>query len=418
MKKIIFEIVFITIMTFLYYIYSSWLDNSKDTDSTLYEIFSPFKLIILGSIFTIVYGAIKTILFYNLKNLSEYKKNLRNNILFEFESTLDYLDSLKNSLIEKNMNKIKWYVKYYSNIKYRPIYLNLLIDELASRMLSEHDYGDLVQSCNLAIESIKEIFQKEKDRLGYKKSENLFELKRVNEYYNKNSWIVIKFYMTLFNKDIHSDEYEVNKWKITSLYILRFSYFLYPAFFISLILFISIGAGLYSQDIVLSRYFYASFAFCVFLVASSLYLSNLIYNARKRHIRIFWPHLMIYLGFIFLIFLDIFLNIIFSPILKSSTEWYESDLITFLCYLVYIVLSTMLLSFVFSSILELFEYRTFSVLNLIFNIIIPICLFIISFTLNYFSAKNIETNKLYLINFSVIFVYWLFLMVSSRFIVK
>ncbi|QBQ07949.1 hypothetical protein SGLAD_v1c07500 [Spiroplasma gladiatoris] len=418
MKKIIYEIVFITLMTFLYYIYSAWIDNSKNTNSTVYEIFSPFKLIILGSIFTIVYGAVKTILFYNIKNLSDYKKNLRNNILFEFESVLDYINNLKNSIEEKDLNKIKYFVKYYANIKYRPVYLNLLLDELTSRLLSEHDYSDLIQSCNLISESIRTIYNKEKDRLGYKKSENLFELRRVNEYYNKNSWIVISFYMTLFNRDTHCEEYVVNKWKVTSLYVMRFSYFLYPAFFLSLFLFAAIGFGLYSLNVTLNRYFYASFSLSVFFISSLFYIINLIYNSKKHHIKIFWPQLITYFAFIFIIFLDMFLNVIFSPIMKSSNDWYESDLITFLCYLVYIILSAMLLSYIFSSILELFEHRTFNILNLIFNIIIPVILFVVSFTLNYFSITNTESNQTYLINFSVIFVYWILSVFSSKFINK
>ncbi|AKX34175.1 hypothetical protein SLITO_v1c05270 [Spiroplasma litorale] len=421
MKKIIYEIVFITIMTFLYYIYSSWIDYLYDkskVQTTLYQIFSPFKLLILGSIFTIVYGAIKTILFFNIKNLKDYKKNLRNNILFEYDNVIKYLSVLKENIKDQKIDKIKHNIKDYSSIKYRPVYLNLLIDELASRILSNHDFSDLYQSCSLVMENINETYKKEKDKLMHLKTENMFDLKRVNEYYNKNSWFVISFYLSLHNKDVHSHEYEVNKWKITSLYISRFSYFLYPAFIISLILYGAVGGMLYGIGVDLNKFFYGSFSLCVFLISSLLFIFNLIYNRKKHSIKIFWGHLFVYLMFICFIFIDIFLNIILSPIMKSSSDWYESELITFLCYIVYIVLSTMLLSYIFTSILEVFEYKSFNVFNIILNIALPIIIFIESSVLNYLSVHNEETNKLYLINFIIIFTYWIFSLITSKFISK
>ncbi|ASP28301.1 hypothetical protein SCORR_v1c05290 [Spiroplasma corruscae] len=420
MKKVIYEIVFITIMTFLYYLYSSWIQFLKDTEEEdmLYKIFSPFQLLILGSIFTIVYGTIKTILFFNIKNLKEYKKNLRNNILFEFENTIKYLDNLKSNIKKEDIVAIKSCIKDYSSIKYKPIYLNLLIDEITTRILSNHDFSDLLQTCNLVSSNIKNVLHKEQDRLAYNKSENLFELRRVNEYYNNNSWFVISFYLTIHNKDIHSHEYEANKWKITSLYISRFSYFLYPSFFITLSLYALIGGSLYAFDYSLNRFFYGSFGISLFFVSTLLFVSNLIYNKKKYKIKIFWLQLSIYLMFIGFIFLDMFLNVILSPILKESNDWYESELITFLCYLVYIVLSTMLLSYIFTSLLELFEYKSFSTINLILNIIMPIIIFIISAVLNYLSVHNENSNKLYLINFIMIFVYWSVSLLSNKFITK
>ncbi|AKU79766.1 hypothetical protein [Spiroplasma turonicum] len=417
MKKIIYEIVFITIMAFLYYLYSSWVDKF-DTNELIYKIFSPFKLLILASIFSIFYGAIKTILFYNIKNLKDYKKNLRNNILFEFEITIKYLKDLKNSLDLGDTNKIKLNIKEYNSIKYKPIYLNLLIDEVTTRILSDHDYSDLIQSCNLVIRNIENTFEKEKSRMSHKKSESFFILKRVNEYYNINSWFVISFFLSIHNKDVHSHEYEVNKWKITSLYVSRFSYFLYPAFIFSLILYLSISIVFNVTEIPLNRFFYGTFPISVFLISTILFIINLILNKKKYNIKIFWLHLSIYLIFIFFIFIDMFLNVILSPIMKSSDDWYESDLITFLCYLVYIVLSTMLLSYIFTSILELIEYKKINWINLIFNIFLPLTIFINSTILNYLSVNDTNSNKLYLINFLIIFIYWLFSLITSKYIFK
>ncbi|AGR41108.1 hypothetical protein [Spiroplasma taiwanense] len=416
MKKAIYQIVFISIMAFLYYFYSAWINElEKDKDNnTLYQIFSPFKLIILGMIFTIIYASIKNLMFSHFINLKKYRASLRDNILFEFDNTLNYLSALK-VFIENNDNKnIKLKLKEFSSIKYAPVYLNDFMEQLSNSLLKEEKINYLVQPCEIIIKNIEYNFESEKSKKISNKNESFYEIKMVNNYYSLSSWQSINYFLSLENERENNN----NKWKITGLYISRFSTSLYLSTLFTTILFVIIGLTLNFNNISLNNLFYGVYIFGMYIFSMLFYILLLFNFSRKHKIKVYWLQILTYFIFIFLIFLNIFLNIILFPHVNAGQHWYESTLIRFLLAGLYIILSTMLLAFVLSGILELFETKKVNVWNIINTFILPLIIYILSFTMYLFSIKEGNSNEIYLTNFTIIFIYWTFSAIFNKLLSK
>lgn len=402
MKKLIYQIVFISIMTFMYYLYSSWIESLQkpNLDSTIYQIFSPFKLIILGVIFSIVYAAIKNLLFSRFVNIKSYKKNLKNYILYDFEICINFIGKLKGTVKDDDITQAKKLLKEFQSLSYRPHYLVDLIEVITSKVLAEESLVGLENACTLVEEKIKNNFEKEKQRKINKKNETFLDFKMVNDYYSKNSWNTIDYLLEV------NGESNLNKWKISSLYISKIYSALNLSIILNLVMFTFTGLGLYYSNITLGNVFFYSFILSIFLTTMVIYNIWIIIAAKKYNLTIYWLNMLVLYFFIALIFINIVINIVFFPKYQIGEEWYKSNLIQFLMSLLYIVLSTMLLVYSFAQLISMLEEKKYNVLSIIYMFVIPLSIFILTAVINFMIVFKTLPIDLYFVNFSILFIYW------------
>ncbi|AHB36365.1 hypothetical protein [Spiroplasma apis] len=402
MKKLIYQIVFISIMTFMYYLYSSWIESLQkpNLDSTIYQIFSPFKLIILGVIFSIVYAAIKNLLFSRFVNIKSYKKNLKNYILYDFEICINFIGKLKGTVKDDDITQAKKLLKEFQSLSYRPHYLVDLIEVITSKVLAEESLVGLENACTLVEEKIKNNFEKEKQRKINKKNETFLDFKMVNDYYSKNSWNTIDYLLEV------NGESNLNKWKISSLYISKIYSALNLSIILNLVMFTFTGLGLYYSNITLGNVFFYSFILSIFLTTMVIYNIWIIIAAKKYNLTIYWLNMLVLYFFIALIFINIVINIVFFPKYQIGEEWYKSNLIQFLMSLLYIVLSTMLLVYSFAQLISMLEEKKYNVLSIIYMFVIPLSIFILTAVINFMIVFKTLPIDLYFANFSILFIYW------------
>ncbi|WP_053945968.1 hypothetical protein [Spiroplasma cantharicola] len=383
----------------------------------MFQLFDPFKLILLGTIFTIIYGAIKNLLFSRFVNLKNYRKNLRNNILFEFDNTIIYIDNLKKIIVANDLSGAKKALKDFKAISYIPDYLSDFIDKLANTLLLEKDITIYSEAIEVISNNVKETFNLERERT-LKNQRGLQELKMSEAYYTNTSWDSIKYNLALNNLD----NSQASRWKISSLYISKFKNSLFMAFLINVTVFVITGIIMSLNNVRINNYFFAGFALAMLIVAMIHYNISIILSSRKLNIKIYWLHLLVYYVIISIIFANIILNIIFFPDVSTSNGseqpvWYNSELLNLLKSILYIVFSTMLLTYVFGGLLELLEQSKFNLINSIETFIIPLIIFISTLVINILSIYNTQ-NTYYIINFTILIMFWIFIGIWNKFFAR
>ncbi|WP_338985470.1 hypothetical protein [Spiroplasma endosymbiont of Diplazon laetatorius] len=418
MKKFSIQLVFISVLFFLYYFYSAWVNSFKDGNSDLmFELFDPFKLILLGMIFTIIYSAIKNLLFSRFVNLKEYRKNLRNYILFEFENTISYVNNLK-VIIEKNDSLgAKNSIKNFKSIVYSPNYLSDFMEVLANDILMEKDISIYKDSIEIIKQNIENNFHSERERV-LKNQKGIIELKMSESYFTNTSWDSIKYNLALN----HLESSTASRWKISSLYISKFKNSLFISFLITSLIFLFVGIGMYLNKTAFNNYVLVGFIGSILLISMIHYNISILISSKKMNIKIYWSHLTVYYLVISVIFANIILNVIFFPNVSSnnvegSSAWYNSELLNFLKNILYIVFSTMLLTYVFGGLLELLENNKFNLKNSIEAFLIPLFVFVTTLIINVISIHQSE-DSLYFINFAIMTVFWIFVGIWNKFFAK
>ncbi|WP_342258465.1 hypothetical protein [Spiroplasma endosymbiont of Dioctria linearis] len=383
----------------------------------MFQLFDPFKLILLGTIFTIIYGAIKSLLFSRFVNLKTYRKNLRDNILFQFENTIIYIDNLKKIIVANDLNGAKKALKDFKSISYIPNYLSDFIDKLANNLLLEKDIKVFSEAIEVISNNVKETFNIERER-ALKNQRGLQELKMSEAYYTNTSWDSIKYNLALNNLD----NSHASRWKISSLYISKFKNSLFMAFLLNMTIFVIAGVIMSLNSIKINNYFFAGFALAMLIVAMIHYNISIIVSSKKLNIKIYWLHLLVYYVIISIIFANIILNVIFFPdvSINSGSEepaWYNSELLNLLKSILYIVFSTMLLTYVFGGLLELLEQSKFNLINSIETFIVPLIIFITTLVINILSISK-DQNTYYIINFTILIMFWIFIGLWNKFFAR
>ncbi len=403
----------------MYYFYSAWVNNLKDKGEgeLMFQLFDPFKLILLGTIFTIIYGAIKSLLFSRFVNLKTYRKNLRDNILFQFENTIIYIDNLKKIIAANDLNGAKKALKDFKSISYIPNYLSDFIDKLANNLLLEKDIKVFSEAIEVISNNVKETFNIERERV-LKNQRGLQELKMSEAYYTNTSWDSIKYNLALNNLD----NSHASRWKISSLYISKFKNSLFMAFLLNMTIFVIAGVIMSLNSIKINNYFFAGFALAMLIVAMIHYNISIIVSSKKLNIKIYWLHLLVYYVIISIIFANIILNVIFFPDVSTNNgseepAWYNSELLNLLKSILYIVFSTMLLTYVFGGLLELLEQSKFNLINSIETFIVPLIIFITTLVINILSISK-DQNTYYIINFTILIMFWIFIGLWNKFFAR
>ncbi|AUB31405.1 hypothetical protein [Spiroplasma floricola] len=416
MKKFSIQLVFICVLFFMYYFYNAWV-NSLDKTDLMFQLFDPFKLILLGMIFTVIYGAIKNLLFSRFVNLKSYRKNLRNNILFEFENTITYIQGLKKIIDHNDVLEAKKALKHFKTISYKPIYLSDFMEVLANALLMEKDISVYSNSVEVILENINTNFKLERERT-LKNQKGMMEIKMSESYFTNSSWDSIKYNLALNNLDNSKS----SRWKISSLYISKFKNSLFISFMINTLIFAFVGIGMYLNKTAVNNYVFVGFIASLLIIAMVHYNVSIFMSSKKMDINIYWSHLLVYYLIITIIFANIILNIVFFPKVSPDQEskeapWYNSELLNFLKNLLYIVFSTMLLTYVFGGLLELLENSKFNWKNSIEAFILPLVIFITTLVINILSIKS-DDNSLYIINFAILILFWVFIGIWNKFFSK
>ncbi|AGR41983.1 hypothetical protein [Spiroplasma diminutum] len=416
MKKFSIQLVFICFLFFMYYFYSAWVTNLKEVKNDLmFELFDPFKLILLGMIFTVIYAAIKNLLFSRFVNLKQYRKNLRDNILFEFDNTISYLEALKVIIKDNNQNEAKKSLKTFKTIVYKPDYLSDFMEKLANSLLLEKDISVFNGAVEVISTNIKQNFENERERI-LNNQRGLKEINAAEDYYTNTSWESIRYNLALNN----FDNSKSSRWKISSLYISKFKSSLFISFLISSLIFVIAAVFMKINKVSIDNYFFAGFTGSILLISLAHYNISMFLSSKKMNIKIYWGHLVLYYTIITVIFLNITLNIIFFPNVATTTQegqWYNSELLNFLKNLLYIVFSTMLLAYVFGGFLELLEDSKFNLKNSVKTFVAPLVIFIITLVINILSIYHAESSY-YVVNFTILTAFWLFISVWNKFFSK
>ncbi|WP_339021508.1 hypothetical protein [Spiroplasma endosymbiont of Atherix ibis] len=304
MKKFSIQLVFICLLFFMYYFYNAWV-NSFDKTDLMFQLFDPFKLILLGMIFTVIYAAIKNLLFSRFVNLKNYRKNLRNNILFEFENTITYIESLKKIINHNDALEAKKALKHFKTISYKPIYISNFMEVLANALLMEKDISVYANSVEVILENINTNFKLERERI-LKNQKGMMEIKMSESYFTNSSWDSIKYNLALNNLDNSKS----SRWKISSLYISKFKNSLFISFMINIVIFSFVGIGMYINKVTFNNYVFVVFIVSLLLIAMIHYNLSIFLSSRKININIYWTHLFVYYLIIIIIFANIILNVI------------------------------------------------------------------------------------------------------------
>ncbi len=77
----------------------------------------------------------------------------------------------------------------------------------------------------------------------------------------------------------------------------------------------------------------------------------------------------------------------------------------------------MLLTYVFGGLLELLENSKFNWKSSIETFIVPLIIFITTLTINIMSIKS-DNNSLYIINFAILVLFWVFTGIWNKFFSK
>ncbi|AUM62519.1 hypothetical protein [Spiroplasma monobiae] len=416
MKKFSIQLVFISVLFFAYYFYSAWVGSFKDGE-LMFELFDPFKLILLGMIFTIIYAAIKNLLFSRFVNLKQYRKTLRDNILFEFENTIIYVKNLRKVVEKNDYVGVKKALKDFKTIAYRPNYLSDFMEVLANEILKQKDLSIYINSVEVILNNIEKNFSLESERV-LKNQKGMAEIRMTEAYFTNTSWDSIKYNLALNNLDNSKS----SRWKISSLYIAKFKNSLFMSFLITSTIFIFVGLGMYLNKTAFNNYALVAYLASLLIISMIHYNITIFISSKKMNIKIYWSHLMVYYVVISLIFANIILNIIFFPSVGNievlnEVAWYNSELLNFLKNILYIVFSTMLLTYVFGGLLELLENNKFNFKNSIEAFIIPLSIFILTLAINIVSIHTLG-DTLYFINFAILTVFWTFIGIWNKFFAK
>ncbi|QHX36525.1 hypothetical protein [Spiroplasma sp. BIUS-1] len=411
MKKFSIQLVFICVLFFMYYFYGAWV-NSLNKEELTFQLFDPFKLILLGMIFTIIYAAIKKLLFSRIVNVKKYRQNLRNNILFEFENTIHYVNNLKEVIKSNDVKGAKKALKDFKTVVYKPIYLSDFMELIANELLLEKDISAHIGAVEVILENIKTNFEKEKLRV-LSKQKGIVEFQMSESYFSNTSWDSIKYNLALNNLQ----EDKSSMWKISSLYISKFKNSLFFAFLANIFIFAIVGIVMYVNKVSVDNYLFVGFIGSMFIISIIHYNISIFISSKKMNIKIYWKHLVVYYLIIALIFMNIILNVVFFPNISikgdSSEAWYNSQLLNFLKSLLYIVFSTMLLTYVFGSFLELLENNSLNVKNSIQSFLLPLLVFIATLIINVMSI-NKNDSSLYIINFTILVIFWVFVGIWNK----
>ncbi|WP_339022327.1 hypothetical protein [Spiroplasma endosymbiont of Crioceris asparagi] len=218
MKNLTLKIVFIAFVTYAYCWYNVWVNSTKPYYVTK-ELFDPFKLILLGILFTIIFNTVMGLVTGPLKNLKAYRASRKNYVLFGFKGTIDTLKNAQIAIEANDSEAVKGMLGALTGLTYKPAYLDLLITDLSNAVLNKRDVNVYKDEITFVLSCIEDSFVKEEKWQAGQTVERFFELRRVNEYNSYNSWDAVNY--RLKSSERLEDKTKI-EWQILDILLIRF----------------------------------------------------------------------------------------------------------------------------------------------------------------------------------------------------
>ncbi|AXK51003.1 hypothetical protein [Spiroplasma alleghenense] len=403
MRVITKKIVTTMFLLVLYFIYSAFLKEFQESNSVLFSLFDPFKLLILAFIFGIIVSTFNSIFLGWIKNISTYQKNRNSYLLTDFDQTIEGLKKAQVFLKSNKISELKNQLALLNKLTYRPIFMSVLINDLIKEIIAQKDLSSfeiLIDKCILQISEIKSI---EENRLQEHKKQALFDFKRSYEYNSQGSKFYIDYYE---NKQELNIKTKRSEWNLLALQMLRFYPILIFSVLISLIacmLFAPLAIFVIKKDIFIILA--TAFVFCSTCVAI---IWHSIYLFKNKNSKILFKKAIIFYTILIIMALNLvwcFFNIKNSLSNNIATDSQER-LFNFLFEILYCVLSTALLAYVFTTLIELFRDVYLNKIILWEGIIIPSVVFLTISLVNLLNIAVFNSAVTFNVNLLIMSIYW------------
>ncbi|WP_338972812.1 hypothetical protein [Spiroplasma endosymbiont of Panorpa germanica] len=404
MRSITKKIVTTMFLLVLYFIYSAFLKEFQEKNSVLFSLFDPFKLIILAFIFSIIVSTFNSIFLGWIKKINAYQKNRNSFLLIYFDETIAGLKKTQILLKSKNTQELKSQLSLVNKLTYKPIFMKVLIEDLINAIICEKDLSDfdaLIENC---IEQIEGIKVSEQNHLITNKREAFFDVRKSYEYNSQGS----KFYIDYYQKkqDILSKNRR-NEWNLLSLQMLRIYPIIIYSVLISLLACILITPlavfVIKGNTFIIIAATFVSFSTCLAVIWHSIYLF------KDPNSRVLIKRAMLF----YLVLIIMAINLIWcfvniqNTLTVQTTENGQQELFNFLFEILYCVLSTALMAYVFTTLIELFRDVYFNKIILWEGIIVPSIVFFVISIINILNLSLKNSQFYFSINLWIMSLYWI-----------
>ncbi|ATZ18195.1 hypothetical protein [Mesoplasma melaleucae] len=396
------------------------LNGFMAANSLLKTLLDPFKMILVGGVFAMFIPLTKQLLFGTVIGMKDYMKNRQSNVLYNYQKTISFTEGLQAKLAEGNFEAVKADYAAYSGLAFRPEFLNIMMDEICSVLIREGDLTVFADSAKVVTESIKEMYEKERRRsINGRGDELFFDLKRGYEYCATGSKYSIAYHKALQDKANNN-----LGWKIYSLEIFKFNFFLITMFIPAIIISAFVGGlinGLVNdlagdvRTLAVAATFFISWVILTIIAHALMIFRNEQYkNIKNILVR---PAVIFYSLYV-LTFITISAGVVGVSKVNIVAPGSSAQIWVWFSAVAYLVLSTSLIFYVIATLVDSFkQHKTLSKKLLIDGIILPMIAWTIATVSNFMSLYGPSDHNMVeifaAINDSTLVGFWIYLSISS-----
>ncbi|WP_338969443.1 hypothetical protein [Spiroplasma endosymbiont of Labia minor] len=424
MRKITKNLVTLMFIVVLYFGYSAWLGQEAAAHSTevWYSILDPFKTILLVSLFAMIVPTVKSIFFGTYIGIRRYRAARRDNILFNYESAIDFFTKFNGFVKAGDSKSAKSMLPVFQGLTFKPTFANNYIQDVTDKILVDKSIEMYYQAGEYVLSSIKEMFEKEKKFIRGETNEFLFDIKRGYDYVSFGSKYAINYYWKFENNALTQRQIG---WKIFSLEMFKFYVYEIISLFITAIacaIFLPIIAaeipewdyGKIAPIVIISMFFIVAIVFHAVSIFAKKHS-----EFKKRNLII---PAIIYYFLLFILALNIVFGYALIPSITGQNEGsgLQSTFFIFLFSILYVVLSSCLILYVISTLMDAWKNGTMQKGILFEGIIIPMIMWILTAGSRFFGAAISSDGPLqdtiaYLISISIFVLigYWVVLWITE-----
>ncbi|AVN65217.1 hypothetical protein CG002_02490 [Mesoplasma florum] len=396
------------------------LNGFMAANSLLKTLLDPFKMILVGGVFAMFVPLTKQLLFGTVIGMKSYMKNRQSNVLYNYQKTISFTEGLQVKLAEGNFDAVKADYATYSGLAFKPEFLNIMMDEICSVLIKEGDLTVFAEAAKVVTESIKEMYEKERRRsINGRGDELFFDLKRGYEYCATGSKYSIAYHKALQDKADNN-----LGWKIYSLEIFKFNFFLVAMFIPAVIISAFVGGlinGLVSnltgdvRTLAVAATFFVSWVILTIIAHSLMIFRNEQYKNIKN---ILVKPAIIFYSLYVLTFITISAGIVGVSKVNIVAPGSSAQIWVWFSAVAYLVLSTSLIFYVIATLVDSFkQHKTLSKKLLVDGIILPMIAWTIATVSNFMALYGPDGHSLQsifsAINGVTLVGFWIYLSISS-----
>ncbi|ATZ21729.1 hypothetical protein [Mesoplasma tabanidae] len=396
------------------------LSGFMAANSLLKTLLDPFKMILVGGVFAMFVPLTKQLLFGTVIGMKSYMKNRQSNVLYNYQKTISFTEALQAKLAEGNFEAVKADYAAYSGLAFKPEFLNIMMDEICSVLIKEGDVTVFAEAAGVVTESIKEMYEKERRRsINGRGDELFFDLKRGYEYCATGSKYSIAYHKALQDKADNN-----LGWKIYSLEIFKFNFFLVAMFIPAVIISAFVGGlinGLVSnltgdvRALTVAATFFVSWVILTIIAHSLMIFRNEQYKNIKN---ILVKPAIIFYSLYVLTFITISAGIVGVSKVNIVAPGSSAQIWVWFSAVAYLVLSTSLIFYVIATLVDSYkQHKTLSKKLLVDGIILPMIAWTIATVSNFMALYGPDGHSLQsifaAINGVTLVGFWIYLSISS-----